>query len=172
MVAVPDWTPNALPEIAGRVWSRNVAEGVVVKVFVTGATGVLCRVAVRALLDDGHQVTGLARGVDKTRSREADGARLMSVTRALEPAALEESNAASFASASREAAVLRFGTIVGDDLAPRWMMRRAQTGRRSASGRARTGHTSCTPRTLHEMTGSKPAHPVFEPQWIRAHSPR
>lgn len=100
-----------------------VAEGEVVKVFVTGATGVLGKVAVRALLDDGHQVTALARGVDRARSLEADGAALMSVTRAL-----------------------------------------TQTGHRSASGLARTGHTSCTPRTLHEMAGSKPAHPVFEPQ--------
>lgn len=44
------------------------------KVFVTGATGVLGRFAVHALLGDGHQVTGVARGIDKARELESAGA--------------------------------------------------------------------------------------------------
>lgn len=194
------------------------------KVFVTGATGVLGRVAVRALLDDGHQVTGLARGPDKARLLEAAGAtaasvhlfdverlvetlsgydavcnlathipvgvagirpgawrvndrlrnvgsravataaeaagvrRLvqesvsflytdagdvwitetspLSVTRTLEPAAVAESNAASFAAAAREAVVLRFGNFVGDEPATRWLLDRARTGRPVGFGAA------------------------------------
>lgn len=43
------------------------------KVFVTGATGVLGRSAVRAMLADGHEVSGIARGADKARALEATG---------------------------------------------------------------------------------------------------
>lgn len=43
------------------------------KVFVTGATGVLGMSAVRALLADGHEVSGLARGAEKSRALEAAG---------------------------------------------------------------------------------------------------
>src|SRR4051794_2603536 len=45
--------------------SRNITEGVMVKVFVTGATGVLGSSALRALLADGHDVTGIARSAEK-----------------------------------------------------------------------------------------------------------
>jgi nucleoside-diphosphate-sugar epimerase len=188
-----------------------------VKVFVTGATGVLGSLAVRALLVDGHEVTGLARGRDKARALEElgvaavavhlfdtealtetfrgfdavcnlathipvgiagmrpgawrvndklrnDGSRVvaaaaeaagvrrlvqesvsflytdggdgwitetspLSVTRALEPAAVAESNAMSFTAASREAIVLRFGNLVGDDAMTRWLLDRARAGR-------------------------------------------
>jgi len=300
-----------------------------VKVFVTGATGVLGRFAVRALLDDGHQVTGLARGLDKARSLEAVGAtsayvhlfdvaelteilrgfdavcnlathipvgvaglrrgswrvndrlrtegsrsvataaevagvrRLvqesvsflytdggeawitetspLSVTRALEPAAVAEANAATFASASREAVVLRFGNVVGDEPATRWLVERARAGRPIGFGEAdnwahlvhpedagtavaaalhapsgvynvgadpvrrgamlgvfgevadrstvgflprlvvKMAGERLEPLTrshrissakLHEVTGWKPAHPVFDPQWIKAPSAR
>jgi nucleoside-diphosphate-sugar epimerase len=44
------------------------------KVFVTGATGVLGRAAVTAMLAQGHDVTGLARSDDKARDLEAMGA--------------------------------------------------------------------------------------------------
>lgn len=194
------------------------------KVFVTGATGVLGRVAVRALLDDGHEVTGLARRIDKARLLETAGAtavsvhlfdvdrlvetlsgydavcnlathipvgvaglrpgawrvndrlrtegsrtvataaesagvrRLvqesvsflytdaaeawitetspLSVTRTLEPAAVAESNAARFGSASREAVVLRFGNLVGDEPTTRWLLDRARAGRPVGFGAA------------------------------------
>lgn len=299
------------------------SKGWCVKVFVTGATGVLGRVAVRALLDDGHTVTGLARGVDKAHSLAAIGAqparvhlfdveqltkafrgfdvvcnlathipvgasglrrgawrvndrvrtegsravvaaaeaagvrRLiqesvsflytdggdawitetspLSVTRALEPAAVAESNATSFGTVSREAVVLRFGGIVGDDPATRWLIDRARAGRPIGYGRAdswahlvhpedagtavaaaiyapggaynvgadpvrrgamlgvfaaaadrsavgflprlvvKMAGERLEPLTrshrissgkLHEVTGWKPAHPVFDPEWV------
>jgi nucleoside-diphosphate-sugar epimerase len=44
------------------------------RVFVTGATGTLGTEAVAALLNDGHEVTGLARSDDKARSLESMGA--------------------------------------------------------------------------------------------------
>jgi nucleoside-diphosphate-sugar epimerase len=43
-------------------------------VFVTGATGVIGRRAVRQLLNAGHQVTGLARSEDKANALGAEGA--------------------------------------------------------------------------------------------------
>jgi len=299
-----------------------------VKVFVTGATGVLGRSAVRALRADGHDVSGLARGVDKARSlemagvtpvrvqlfdtdglaealrgfdvvcnlathipvgmagmrpgawrvndrlriqgsrvvataAEAAGARRLvqesasflyadagdewitetsplSVTSALEPAAVAEANALSFASSSREAVVLRLGNLVGADGATRWLVDRARAGRpiglgkahdwahlvhpedagsavaaavqapsgvynvgadpvrRDAMlavfadivGRPRVGYLPrmvvkvagerLEPLTrshrisstrLHEMTGWKPAHPVFLPDWVQDPDP-
>jgi nucleoside-diphosphate-sugar epimerase len=45
-----------------------------VKVFVTGATGVLGHSAIVALLADGHEVTGLARNDEKAMQLEAAGA--------------------------------------------------------------------------------------------------
>jgi nucleoside-diphosphate-sugar epimerase len=195
-----------------------------VRVFVTGATGVLGRVAVRALLDDGHHVTGIARGADKARALESlgveptcvhlfdlpsltealrgfdavcnlathipvgasgmrrgswrvndrlrtEGSRSvaaaavaagvrrlvqesvsllytdggeswiaesspLSVTRALEPAAVAEANATSFCSVSRDAVILRFGSIVGDDPATHWLIERARSGRPIGLGQA------------------------------------
>lgn len=44
------------------------------KVFVTGATGVLGRSAVAALLEDGHEVSGIARDEPKARGLETMGA--------------------------------------------------------------------------------------------------
>ena len=193
------------------------------RVLVTGATGVLGTSAVRALLADGHEVSGLARGVDKARTLEAigvqpvrvrlfdvdalthalagfeavcnlataipvglaavrpgawrvsdrlrtHGSRMvaraaeaagvrrlvqesvsflyadagdewitesssLAVTRALEPATVAETNALSFAAASREAVVLRFGNFVGDDAATRWWLDRARAGRPVGLGR-------------------------------------
>jgi nucleoside-diphosphate-sugar epimerase len=294
-----------------------------VKVFVTGATGVLGRVAVRALLDDGHHVTGLARRRDKAEflhalgaspafvhlfdvdqltetlhgfdavcnlathipigaaglrrgswrindrlrtegsrsvatAAEAAGVRRLvqesvsslyadggeswitetsplAVTRILEPAAVAESNATAFSSLSREAVVLRFGEVVGDDPATRWLIERARGGRPIGLGRPdnwahlvhpedagsavaaalaapggvynvgadpvrrgamlgviaevvnrstvgflprlveRMAGERLEPLTrshrissarLHEVTGWKPAHPVFDPEWI------
>ncbi|MEJ7630579.1 MAG: NAD(P)-dependent oxidoreductase [Nocardioidaceae bacterium] len=299
------------------------------KVFVTGATGVLGRVAVRALLDDGHDVTGLARGLDKARlledagvtpacvhlfdverltetlsgydavcnlathipvgaaglrpgawrvndrlrtegsravatAAEAAGVRRLvqesvsflytdggdvwitetsplSVTRALEPAAVAESNATAFGSASREAVVLRFGNLVGDEPATRWLLDRARAGRPIGFGAAdnwahvvhpedagsavaaalhspggvynvgadpvrravmlgviaetvdrssvgflprfvvKMAGERLEPLTrshrissakLHEATGWKPAHPVFDQRWVETSAPR
>jgi nucleoside-diphosphate-sugar epimerase len=195
-----------------------------VKVFVTGATGVLGRSTVRALVFDGHQVTGLARGIDKARALEdvgveplavhlfdvnaladafrgcdvvcnlathipvglsgmrpgawrvndrlrTEGSRIvaqaaeaagvrrviqesvsslyadggdswvtenspLTVTRALEPAAVAEANATGFTGASREAIVLRFGSLVGDDAMTRWLLQRARAGRPIGFGSA------------------------------------
>ncbi len=45
------------------------------RVFVTGATGVLGRSAITALRADGHEVTGLARTPEKAASLEAEGTR-------------------------------------------------------------------------------------------------
>jgi nucleoside-diphosphate-sugar epimerase len=45
-----------------------------VKVFVTGATGVLGRASVAALIDKGHEVWGIARGHDKAAELDAMGA--------------------------------------------------------------------------------------------------
>jgi len=50
------------------------------------------------------------------------------VTRATEPAAEAETNAAAFACAHRVAVVLRFGNIVGDDPLTRWRLTRARSG--------------------------------------------
>ena len=165
----------------------------------------------------------------------------LSVTRALEPAAVAESNATSFSSPTREAVVLRFGSVVGDDPATQWLLERARAGRPIGFGRAdswahlvhpedagsavaaalhapggvynvgadpvRRGamlgvfgevvdraSVGFLPRLvvkmagerlepltrshrissakLHEVTGWKPAHPVFEPQWIKPPSGR
>ncbi len=293
------------------------------KVFVTGATGVLGSFAVRALLVDGHVVTGLARGADKARAlqslgvepvaaplfdadaltdalrgfdvvcnlathipvgmtgmrpgawrvndrlrtvgsrvvaaaAEAAGVRRLiqesvsflytdggdewitedsplSVTRALEPAAVAEANAMGFESVSRDAIVLRFGNLVGDDAMTRWLLDRARAGRpigfgdpenwahlvqpedagsavaaalHAPSGVYNVGadpvrrgemldvfgeiverpHVGFMPRIvvrlagerlepltrshrisstkLHEATGWKPSHPVFDPTWV------
>lgn len=293
-----------------------------VKVFVTGATGVLGTYAAQALLADGHAVSGLARGADKAHRLEAagvspvlvhlfdgnalekafgdvdvvcnlvtaipvgmtalrpgawrvndrlrtQGSRLvaraaeragvrrlvqesvsflyaaagdqwvteessLAVTGALEPAAVAETNALTFDSACREAVVLRFGNLVGDDAATRWRLDRARAGRPVGLGRpqdwahlvhpedagtavaaavqapsgvynvgadpvrrdavaavfAEIVHRPVTylPRLavkmagerlepltrshrisstkLHEMTGWKPAHPVFQADWV------
>jgi nucleoside-diphosphate-sugar epimerase len=45
------------------------------RVMVIGATGVLGRPAVARLLDDGHEVSGLARGADRVAAVEAAGAK-------------------------------------------------------------------------------------------------
>jgi nucleoside-diphosphate-sugar epimerase len=188
-----------------------------VRVFVTGATGVLGMSAIAALQADGHDVTGLARTGDKAdvlRGVGADacaaplfdlnalaaaldghhavcnlathipvgisgmrrgawkvndrlrveGSRIvsaaaraagvrrlvqesvsllyadmgdewitesspLSVTDAVEPSAVAESNATAFASPSRAAVVLRFGALVGDDPTTRWRIAQARAGR-------------------------------------------
>lgn len=186
------------------------------KVFVTGATGVLGKCAINAMLSDGHEVTGLARcdekagdlraagatsasaelfdvegltavfegydavcnlathvpvgmaalrpgawrGNDRLRTEgskavataaEAAGVRRLvqesvslmyadggeewideasplSVTRAVEPAAVAEANAASFECRSRQPVVLRFGQFIGDEAVTQWMLARARAG--------------------------------------------
>jgi nucleoside-diphosphate-sugar epimerase len=193
-----------------------------VKVFLTGATGVMGRQAAGALLAAGHVVGGLARTPEKARVLSAagvrpvmaslfdsdalakafagydavcnlatrmpvglsgalpgawrvndrirtDGSRAVAqaakqagvfrlvqesvsflysdggdewldeqsplmVTRATEPAAQAETNAAAFACAHRVAVVLRFGNIVGDDPFTRWRLARARSGRAFGMG--------------------------------------
>ncbi len=53
----------------------------------------------------------------------------LSVTRAVEPAAVAESNASGFEAPSRVAVVLRFGNLVGDDPITRWRLAQARAGR-------------------------------------------
>lgn len=299
------------------------------KVFVTGATGVLGGSALRALLADGHHVAGLARGAERASALEAagvtpvavdlfDGAALseamrgfdavcnlvthipvglagmwpgawrandrlrtegsrlvesaaesagvrrivqestsflyadggdtwitetspLTVTRALEPAAVAEANAMRFTSSSREAVVLRFGNMLGDDATTKWLLERARTGRPIGFGgpgnwahlvhpedagaavaaalhapagvynvgadpiqrgemlsvigeivdRPQVGFMPrivlrmagerLEPQTrshrissvkLHEATGWKPSHPVFDTQWVKTASTR
>ena len=199
------------------------------KVFVTGATGVLGNFAVKALLADGHEVIGLARCDENARALAAAGVtpasahlfdvhgltsaidgcnavcnlathvpvgmtalrpgawrvndrlrtegskavaaaataagvrRLvqesvsfmyadggeewisedgpLSVTRAVEPAAVAEANAASFECRSRQPVVLRFGQFVGDDPTTRWTLGRAKAGHPVGLGAAASwGH--------------------------------
>ncbi len=187
------------------------------RVFVTGATGVLGRAAIASMLADGHQVTGLARTAAKAATVRALGAdastaslfdieqmseamrgfdavcnlvthipvgragmrrgawkvndrlrtegsaavaraakdagvrRLvqesvsflyadagddwitednpLSVTRAAEPSAVAEANAAAFESASHAPVILRFGQLIGDDGMTRWRVMQARAGR-------------------------------------------
>jgi nucleoside-diphosphate-sugar epimerase len=188
-----------------------------VKVFVTGATGVLGRAAVSSLLEDGHDVAGLARTTAKAAELAEAGARpvelslfdqqamtralsgcdvvvnlathfpvgmagllpgawsvndrlrvegsrivaeaalaagvrrlvqesvsflyadggdswitedsTLSVTRALDPAAVAEANATAFGCHSRQTVVLRFGRLVGNDPITAWRLAQARAGR-------------------------------------------
>lgn len=187
------------------------------RVFVTGATGVLGMSAIASLHADGHEVTGLARDGDKAAELRRIGAaacaaplfdvtalaaaleghqavcnlathipvgiagirrgawkvndrlrvegsrvvsqaarlagvrRLvqesvsllyadmgdewitedspLSVTSAVEPSAVAESNATAFESPTRVPVVLRFGALVGDDPTTRWRIAQARAGR-------------------------------------------
>jgi nucleoside-diphosphate-sugar epimerase len=53
----------------------------------------------------------------------------LSVTRAVEPAAIAEANSAKFARDNRKPVILRFGTLVGDDPMTRWRLAQARSGR-------------------------------------------
>ncbi len=53
----------------------------------------------------------------------------LAITRATEPASVGESHVQQFECGSRQGVVLRFGTIVGDDPATRWMLRATRRGR-------------------------------------------
>ena len=53
----------------------------------------------------------------------------LSVTRALEPAAVAEANAMRFRVGVARGVVLRFGNLVGDDAMTRWLLERASAGR-------------------------------------------
>jgi nucleoside-diphosphate-sugar epimerase len=58
------------------------------RVFVAGATGVIGRPLVRALLRRGHEVTGLSRSADRAAALEREGARAV-VADVYDPAALD-----------------------------------------------------------------------------------
>ncbi|MPZ94589.1 MAG: NAD(P)H-binding protein [Propionibacteriales bacterium] len=186
------------------------------KIFLTGATGVMGTSAAQALLDEGHDVAGLARSAEKAEHLEslgvtsvesslfdhdqlvaaftgyevvcnlathvpvglgglrpgawrvndrirAEGSRVvteaaaaagvrrlvqesssfvyadfgdewideqspLTVTRATEPASVAETNALDFGGSRRDAVVLRFGNILGDDPLTRWRFARARAG--------------------------------------------
>jgi nucleoside-diphosphate-sugar epimerase len=53
----------------------------------------------------------------------------LSVTSAVEPAAVAEANAADFESASHAPVILRFGQLIGDDKLTRWRLSQARVGR-------------------------------------------
>ena len=53
----------------------------------------------------------------------------LSVTSAVEPSAVAESNATAFESPTRVPVVLRFGALVGDDPTTRWRIAQARAGR-------------------------------------------
>lgn len=53
----------------------------------------------------------------------------LSVSRGLDPSAVAETNATEFGCASREAVVLRFAQLLGDDPLTRWQLAQARAGR-------------------------------------------
>ena len=53
----------------------------------------------------------------------------LAVTRAVEPAAIAETNAAEFAPDHRDPVILRFGNLIGDDPMTRWRLAQARSGR-------------------------------------------
>jgi nucleoside-diphosphate-sugar epimerase len=53
----------------------------------------------------------------------------LAVTRAVEPAAIAETNAAEFAPDHRDPVILRFGNLIGDDPTTRWRLAQARSGR-------------------------------------------
>jgi len=59
----------------------------------------------------------------------------IAVSCAAEPVVLAETHAQHYASATREAVVLRFGTIVGDDAVTRWRLARARAGQAVGLGK-------------------------------------